>query len=89
MVYFDRPRGNGQDVKFEIVSAGDRLHQSLCFQKSAGRLTCVTGHNPHVSISAGEEAARKQIARSAGLITLSSRRRRMTLRTLTASTVHA
>src|SRR5262249_9096807 len=33
--------------KFEIVNQAYRLRQSACFQKSAGRLTCTTCHNPH------------------------------------------
>jgi predicted CXXCH cytochrome family protein len=47
MVYFDHPPGAGYEDKFEIVNQAYRLRQSACFQKSAGRLTCTTCHNPH------------------------------------------
>ena len=47
MVYFDQPPGAGYDDKFEIVNQAYRLRQSACFQKSAGRLTCTTCHDPH------------------------------------------
>src|SRR5262245_18430508 len=45
MVHFDQP--SGYRDKFEIVNQAYRLRQSLCFQKSGGRLTCVTCHDPH------------------------------------------
>src|SRR5207253_1675948 len=48
MVHFDHPPGAGYEDKFEIVNQAYRLRQSACFQKSAGRLTCITCHNPHV-----------------------------------------
>ncbi len=47
MVHFDHPPGAGYEDKFEIVNQSYRLRQSVCFQKSAGRLTCTTCHNPH------------------------------------------
>jgi tetratricopeptide (TPR) repeat protein len=37
------PRGEA----FSIASHGDRMLQSPCWQKSDGRLTCTTCHNPH------------------------------------------
>jgi predicted CXXCH cytochrome family protein len=47
LVHFEHPAGTGHDDKFEIVSAAYRLRKSRCFVKSAGRLTCITCHNPH------------------------------------------
>ena len=37
------PRG----ADFSIASHGDRLAQSACAQRSDGKLTCTTCHNPH------------------------------------------
>jgi Flp pilus assembly protein TadD len=46
-LFFDRaPAARSQD-DFEIVSSAYRLRQSQCFLKSAGKLTCLTCHNPH------------------------------------------
>jgi tetratricopeptide (TPR) repeat protein len=47
LVHFDHPPGSGREDKFEIVSAAYRLEKSACFQKSAGRMTCTTCHDPH------------------------------------------
>jgi hypothetical protein len=35
------------DDKFELNSAGYRLLQSRCYRGSAGKLTCITCHQPH------------------------------------------
>jgi tetratricopeptide (TPR) repeat protein len=47
VIQFDHSPGSGHEDKFEVNNAGYRLLQSACFQKSAGRLTCITCHNPH------------------------------------------
>jgi predicted CXXCH cytochrome family protein len=47
LVHFDQAPGTGHDEKFEINSSAYRLRQSLCFQKTIGRLTCTSCHNPH------------------------------------------
>ncbi len=46
--YFDRAEPPPQE-RFEVNHAGYRLLQSACFQKSAGRLTCTTCHDPHTA----------------------------------------
>ena len=55
MLAFDHAPGTGHDDKFEAVSSVYRLLQSRCFQKSEGRLTCDTCHNPH-RVPRGSEA---------------------------------
>jgi tetratricopeptide (TPR) repeat protein len=45
-IFFDRATQDNGD-RFEIVSSAYRLRQSRCFQKSAGRLTCLTCHSIH------------------------------------------
>ena len=47
LIHFDHLAGTGHDDKFEINSSAYRLRQSQCFQKSGGRLTCTSCHNPH------------------------------------------
>jgi predicted CXXCH cytochrome family protein len=47
LIHFDHAAGTGHDDKFEINSSAYRLRQSQCFQKSGGRLTCTSCHNPH------------------------------------------
>jgi Flp pilus assembly protein TadD len=46
-VYFDR--SDPPVRRFEVNHAGYRLLQSACFQKSAGRMTCTTCHDPHTA----------------------------------------
>lgn len=42
------PRYTGGDEKFIMASHADRMKQSECFVQS--KMTCVTCHNPHVSV---------------------------------------
>jgi predicted CXXCH cytochrome family protein len=57
-IHFDHQPGSGHDDKFEIAHQAYRLRKSACFQKSDGRLTCTTCHNPHHAVR-GEEAVRR------------------------------
>jgi predicted CXXCH cytochrome family protein len=57
MVYFDQPPGAGRPDRFEIVNQAYRLRQSLCFQKSQGRLVCTTCHDPH-NVPRGADAVK-------------------------------
>lgn len=40
--------------KFEVVNQAYRMRQSACFQKSGGKMTCTTCHNPHDFRNRGE-----------------------------------
>ncbi|MSO23109.1 MAG: tetratricopeptide repeat protein [Acidobacteria bacterium] len=54
LVHFDLASPTPHD-RFEINSSAYRLRQSTCFQRSQGRMTCTTCHNPHQP-SRGSEA---------------------------------
>ncbi|HEY4593705.1 MAG TPA: tetratricopeptide repeat protein, partial [Thermoanaerobaculia bacterium] len=43
--------------RFEINHQAYRLRQSLCFQASAGKLSCLTCHDPHRRVAESERAA--------------------------------
>lgn len=47
-VHFDRAEPPPLE-RFEVNHAGYRLLHSACFQKSGGRLTCTTCHDPHTA----------------------------------------
>lgn len=51
---FNRAKGNLNN--FEVAQAGYRLRESQCFLKSAGKLGCISCHNPH-DIPHGPQAA--------------------------------
>jgi len=55
------PRYTDSEESFIMASHVDRLKQSPCFIKSDGELTCVTCHNPHVSV---EKTGRDQYNQS-------------------------
>lgn len=48
------PRYEGGEGKFIMASHADRMKQSKCFQNS--NMTCLTCHNPHVSVKVTPEA---------------------------------
>ena len=58
LIHFDHAPGTGHDDKFEINSSAYRLRQSQCFQKSGGRLTCTSCHNPHRTARGAEAVQR-------------------------------
>jgi tetratricopeptide (TPR) repeat protein len=55
-LYFDHAPNTGYDDKFQFVSVAYRLRKSRCFLESKGALTCLSCHDPHRKLPAGEEA---------------------------------
>ena len=49
--------GRERGERFEINHHPYRLEQSACFEQSAGRLSCLTCHDPHRKVPPGERAA--------------------------------
>ncbi|MFL6258262.1 MAG: tetratricopeptide repeat protein [Thermoanaerobaculia bacterium] len=49
--------GTAPGERFEINHQAYRLRQSRCFQASAGRLSCLTCHDPHRRVAEDERAA--------------------------------
>lgn len=45
------PRYNRKDASFIMASHPDRLAMSKCFQQSNGKLSCISCHNPHQSVT--------------------------------------
>lgn len=54
--------GKAPGERFEINHHAYRLRQSLCFAKSAGKLSCLTCHDPHRKVQPAERAAHYRAA---------------------------
>lgn len=45
------PRYDSKDASFIMASHPDRLAMSACFKQSNGKLSCISCHNPHQSVT--------------------------------------
>ena len=57
------PKYTDSDEKFIMASHVDRLKMSACFTKAEG-MTCITCHNPHVSVKETQKAHFDQVCKS-------------------------
>ncbi len=60
-LFFDYAPGSGREERFEGVGGAYRFLQSRCVRESAGKLDCVSCHDPH-DIPRGAEATRRYSA---------------------------
>lgn len=65
ILHFDHAPGTQRDDKFEIAPQAYRLRKSACFERSMGKMTCTTCHDPHRALR-GEEATRHYTTVCAG-----------------------
>ena len=49
-----RPRGTAED---RFVGQVEQMHESRCFRASAGRLSCISCHDPHQRPEPEKQAA--------------------------------
>ncbi len=57
------PRYTNSHEQFIMASQADRLRESLCFKKSE-KLTCITCHNPHLSVESTDKTNYNKVCNS-------------------------